>query len=206
MKTCTCCLKDLDTSNFRINKSKIFSICRKCENAKNKERREKNLEKYKILAKESRERNKGKDLDKKIAYRNSRKEEKRLYDRKYRSLNAEKIKKQKKDWHNKNKDNPEQKIKRNLRRRIHHLVAKTNKSKHTMEMLGCDIDFFMSYLENKFYGNMTFDNYGSVWHIDHIRPCCSFDLTIKENQYICFHYTNLQPLLKEDNLKKGGKF
>ena len=54
---------------------------------------------------------------------------------------------------------------------------------------------------------MSWDNYGTHgWHIDHIRPCASFDLSDEEQQKICFHYTNLQPLWAEDNLKKSKKW
>ena len=52
---------------------------------------------------------------------------------------------------------------------------------------------------------MTWDNYGE-WHIDHIKPCCGFDLTDFEQQKKCFHYTNLQPLWAKDNITKNGKF
>jgi hypothetical protein len=51
---------------------------------------------------------------------------------------------------------------------------------------------------------MTFDNFGK-WHIDHIIPCASFDLTKPEQQRQCFHYTNLQPLWAFENLSKGSK-
>lgn len=43
------------------------------------------------------------------------------------------------------------------------------------------------------------------WHVDHIIPCSSFDLTDIKQQKICFHYTNLQPLWAIDNLKKSNK-
>ena len=52
---------------------------------------------------------------------------------------------------------------------------------------------------------MSWDNYGD-WHIDHIRPCCSFDLSKIEEQEKCFHYSNLQPLWAEENMTKGGKY
>ena len=51
---------------------------------------------------------------------------------------------------------------------------------------------------------MSWDNYGD-WHVDHIRPCASFDLTNEDEQRICFHYKNLQPLWGPDNLEKGAK-
>ena len=51
---------------------------------------------------------------------------------------------------------------------------------------------------------MTWDNYGE-WHIDHIKPCSSFNMLIEEERKRCFHYTNLQPLWAIDNIKKSDK-
>lgn len=54
---------------------------------------------------------------------------------------------------------------------------------------------------------MSWDNYGlRGWHIDHIRPVASFDLTDEKQLYECFNYKNTQPLWAEDNLKKGSKW
>jgi len=69
--------------------------------------------------------------------------------------------------------------------------------------LGCSFDVLKNHLEQKFYGPITWDNYGTLWCIDHIIP-----LAIAKNQEEIEklnHYTNLQPLLIEDNLKKGKK-
>ena len=78
------------------------------------------------------------------------------------------------------------------------------KSKPTLKLLGCSFEECWQHLESKFQPGMTKENYG-LWHVDHIRPCVSFDLTDPEQQKICFHYTNLQPLWAIDNMKKGSK-
>jgi hypothetical protein len=51
---------------------------------------------------------------------------------------------------------------------------------------------------------MTWENHGK-WHIDHIKPCASFDLSIPEQQKLCFNFSNLQPLWQRDNLCKKDK-
>ena len=64
----------------------------------------------------------------------------------------------------------------------------------------------VTYIEKLFVDGMSWDNYGPTgWHIDHIKPCASFDLTNQDEQRQCFHYTNLQPLWAADNIRKGAK-
>jgi hypothetical protein len=53
---------------------------------------------------------------------------------------------------------------------------------------------------------MTWDNYGPVWHVDHKRPCASFDFSDPVQQRLCWHWTNLQPLFAAENLSKGDKW
>ncbi len=96
-------------------------------------------------------------------------------------------------------------LKKNLRCRIYLAVRGYNKSASTMELIGCSIQKLKQHLESKFTTGMSWDNYGK-WHIDHIRPCCSFDLVSSEQQKECFHYTNLQPLWGRENLSKGGSY
>ena len=101
------------------------------------------------------------------------------------------------------------KIARYQRKRIRKLLkeAGTRKSHRTLKYIGCTTKELMSYLESKFQEGMTWENYGfEGWHIDHIRPCASFDLTDPEQQKQCFHYTNLQPLWAEENMKKHAKW
>lgn len=105
------------------------------------------------------------------------------------------------------RESVEFRIKHNLRSRIRYALLGKNKSKSTMELLGCTIEEFKYHLESQFKDGMSWDNYGRYgWHIDHIRPCSSFDLTNPEQQKECFHYTNLQPLWAEENLKKGDRY
>ena len=82
----------------------------------------------------------------------------------------------------------------------------TRKYTSAVRDLGCTIGELKKYLENQFVPGMTWDSYGlKGWHIDHIRPISSFDLTDPDQQRAACHYTNLQPLWAVDNLKKSNK-
>ncbi len=70
--------------------------------------------------------------------------------------------------------------------------------------LGCSVDKLKKHLESRFRFGMTWENYG-MWHIDHIRPLASFDLTDRVQFLQACHYTNLQPLWAPENLGKGAR-
>lgn len=94
----------------------------------------------------------------------------------------------------------------NLRSRIRTALKNNTKSESSNKLLGCSLDDFKKYMESKFVDGMNWKNYGQKgWHIDHILPCDSFDLSNEEEQKKCFHYTNLQPLWWRDNISKGNK-
>lgn len=95
------------------------------------------------------------------------------------------------------------KIKHTLRRRLRHAIKGNLKNKSANDLLGCDIASFKEYIEKQFSEGMGWENHGE-WHIDHIIPCDSFDLSDIEEQQKCFHYSNLQPLWAKDNLKKSN--
>jgi len=97
------------------------------------------------------------------------------------------------------------KIALNLRRRIYKLVRTTNKSRSMIELLGCSVESFKSYIEGKFQEGMDWQNYGRLWHLDHILPCAMFDLANPEHQNRCFHFSNYQPLWASENIRKRNK-
>ena len=146
----------------------------------------------------------------------------------YRQKNKEKINTQSKQWYHNNKEKRKQyllfnkekinqsinnkyktninfKIRRCLASRMYQSLKNNSKSTHTMKLIGCTVDHLKKHLQRKFTKGMSWSNYGR-WHIDHIRPCASFDLSKPEQQRECFHYTNLQPLWAEDNFSKNDKY
>lgn len=79
------------------------------------------------------------------------------------------------------------------------------KSCKTKDLLGCEKSFFLEYISKMFTKHMSWSNYGTIWHLDHIIPRSSFDLTDEYQQKQCFHYSNYQPLLAVDNMIKSDK-
>lgn len=104
-------------------------------------------------------------------------------------------------------NNLQYRLKMNLKNRIWFALNGVAKSAHTLELIGCTIEELKVHLEKQFTQGMTWDNHSyEGWHIDHIRPCASFDLTDPEQQKQCFNYTNLQPMWAKENMSKGDKY
>jgi hypothetical protein len=149
------------------------------------------------------------------AYREANKEQRNEYCRswyaKNKDRNAERFKKFKeanpnywRDWEAERRKNPSIRIAKNARNRIRRALLGENKSANTEKLIGCTIEELTKHLERKFLPGMTWENYGS-WHVDHKRPCISFDLSKPSHQRACFHFKNLQPLWARDNIAKGGR-
>ncbi len=99
------------------------------------------------------------------------------------------------------------KLERRLRTRIYIAFKKQNLSKtnRTWKYIGCSPLILQEWLRFQFYDGMTMENYGSLWHIDHVIPCASFNLNNQNDINKCFNWTNLRPLLAYKNkIKKDS--
>lgn len=101
--------------------------------------------------------------------------------------------------------NPVVKLRHTLRGRFRKLVTGKHKTNSVLNLLGCTVEDLKIHLEKQWHSGMAWDNWGTLWHIDHIKPCSSFDLTDPQQQAACWNYSNLRPLLAIDNLRKGAK-
>ena len=148
--------------------------------------------------------NKGSILGKQKCYNKKNRERVRLYKKKYYQENKNKINL----YANKRRvTNLNFKLRSLLRVRVRNAMKRESKSALTMALIGCSVEQVRAYLESKFLTGMDWGNHGLFgWHIDHIRPCSSFDLTDPEQQKACFHYSNLQPLWAADNLTKSDSY
>lgn len=104
------------------------------------------------------------------------------------------------------RNEPQFNLANNLRRRLSHALKGNFKSGSAVRDLGCSVESLKQHLEAQFRDGMSWENYGfNGWHIDHIKPLSSFDLANREEFLKACHYTNLQPLWKEENISKGDR-
>jgi len=204
----------------RRNTSKIYrqTHMEECKK-RDKQKRERNKEYYKFMNKQYYVENKEKCLRQAKEWRKKNPDKAQKIYARYRATENRQIVANK--WASKNRKemqerfveryntDPQFNIVIRIRRRIYMAIRNqyTTKAKSSMELLGCTFEFLKEYIESKFTENMTWNKVlnGEI-HLDHIRPCASFDLTDPEQQRTCFHYTNLQPLWGVDNMWKGAKW
>lgn len=183
-KKCACCNNVYPIENFpkdKTNKCGHRSYCFPCNRIKTNECTFKRRDKRKI------ENEKNREVNSKYSREYNKKHRKRLNE----------------GYKNRLKNDPQFKIAHNTRVRINKALKNDHKNSSSKVLLGCEMDFYKEYLEKQFKPDMNWDNYGSLWDIDHIRPCATFDLSLEEEQKKCFHYTNTQPLYKKENQTKN---
>lgn len=216
-KQCRLCHQELDICNFsrttyKNGNERIRNDCKVCRCKVESEKRKANPVKYK---------------EKDSCYYASHKDEIKDKNAQYRSSNSQALSEQKKKYYNANKqqilqyhqskrDDRNQylrtrrhedamfRIACSLRSRIHSVLKNIERSK-TNHLLGCSRDQLDTWLSSQFSDTMNLQNYGKIWHIDHVIPLSFFNLVNKHQQQLCFHWTNLRPLPVCENLSKSAK-
>ena len=219
-KKCNKCLTEkpiYEFNNHKNGKHGVRGDCKLCRRLYTKKYRETNKEKEFSRHKKYRIENANKQKERSSIFYQKNKSKINEYRKEYNLLNKDKVSLQfkiaGKKWRNKNKNYQNErkkndymyKIRVNLTSRINMFFkySKMTKNCKTMDILGISIEGFKEHLKSKFTERMNFDNYGMRgWHIDHIIPLSSAD-TEEEIIKLC-HYTNLQPLWWDENIKKGG--
>lgn len=128
--------------------------------------------------------------------------------RKWKKANKDKVRKYvRRSVARRKKRDPGFRVQCNMRSRFREIMAKAREggNKWNNKLIGCTSEHLALHLESKFTNRMTWENYGTYWHVDHIIPCNSFDHTNPEEVAKCWHWTNLQPLTAKENLSKSDK-
>lgn len=180
IKTCGSCKAIKESSEFRLIKEKRTSVhsSYRCSICKECERK-RALERYHANKEHCREMNK-----------------------KYKEENRDAINVTRNAYLAKKLKCPNERLKRNMKCLI---SAKVRKTRHTGEYLGAPITLIVKWLEFNFTEDMSWDNYGKMWHIDHTIPINTFKLHDETEALMCFCWMNLMPLYATQNLKKSDK-
>ena len=110
------------------------------------------------------------------------------------------LKEQKTEWcKNEHNTNINYRIKKSLAARLRSV---RNKNTTTMNYIGCNIQYFREWLEFNFTKDMNWDNYASLWSIDHIIPVCKFNLSDENEKLQCWNWSNMMPVTVKYNSSK----
>jgi hypothetical protein len=204
MKQCVRCKKNKKLTQFHKQKASADghkSWCKICTQEYGIKHKQKNRKKIQKQQKEYKIKNKNNLNEYNKQWRKDNPDKVFEIRKKYRKKYRDKINKRRRQ---KLKENINFRLRTIISNRIRMALSRGSKNSTAYDLTGCSWEDLKLYLESRFTVGMSWDNFGE-WHIDHIKPCCSFDLTDREQQKLCFHYTNLQPLWAIDNLKKSGK-
>ena len=175
------------------------SMCRACEAAMARARHHKNREHNIARNKEYKQKHSDELKVKRQAYLRNNAEHVRERYKKYCENNREKLCKIAADYRN---NNIGQHLRAVFRSR---LAEKLKKVKPTGEYIGTKMSIVKKWIEWNMLDDMTWENWGSLWQIDHTLPINLFDMEDDMNVFICFNWKNLMPLYASYNRKKSDK-
>jgi hypothetical protein len=199
-KCCSKCRVEKSLNDFyKSKKGKLghASTCKTCQSKYFTEYYEKKLELNPDYNKIQYEKNKDSELNK------LRQIKFKINNPNYTKIGSEQLEKTKLRNKKRYKNDVVYKLKQNIRNTILRGLE-NKKSKLTEEILGCSIQELIQHLQNQFTEGMSWDNHGkNGWHIDHKFPLAK--ASSESEIYKLNHYTNLQPLWEEENLRKSDK-
>lgn len=193
MKICTKCKKEKKESEFHVNKclkSGLRSACKECvKKYQNSASRKSYMKKYTLKYATT-----GRKTEKYKSWR-------RRYERVY--TKSEKFKEYRRS---RKANDPLYKLAVTLRVRLYLALKNNQRTGSAIRDLGCSVKELKAHIERQFREGMSWDNWKhDGWHIDHIIPLSSFDLTNREELLKAVNYSNLQPLWAEENFEKSNK-
>jgi len=208
VKKCGKCGEILPLDQFYPRKLRsgnigYYSVCKDCSNKGRSKWNKEHPERRQIINTKWRQNNIEKCRAACVKWRRNNPDKQHAASDKWFRDNKERRRKYERD---RKINNPNLKLKDNIRRSIRHALKHSKRLAHTIDLIGCSVDELRIHLERQFKNGMTWDNYGrGGWVIDHIIPLSYFNHSDLDQQRRAWHYTNLQPLWAADNLNKSNK-
>lgn len=179
-------------------------ICCECSYLHGKKFYKENPESIKRVKKKSYELHKDSHKDRNTKWRKENREKDNQHKKNWKLRNKEKYSKMVSEYDKKRRADPIKRISRNLSKAIWQSLKGKKGGLTWLSYVDFTIEELSIHLESKFKPEMTWDNYGSYWHVDHIRPLSWFNLETDFKQAWCLE--NLQPLEAELNLSKNNRY
>jgi hypothetical protein len=102
------------------------------------------------------------------------------------------------------KNDPVYRMMRCLRVRQYQFFKGINRPASMVRDMGCTQEFFKQHITSQFHSGMTMDNYGTVWHLDHIYPLARANIVDNPIHFLAAaNWRNLQPMLGPENIEKS---
>jgi len=208
IKKCSRCQEDKDVSEFHRNKARgdgLDNNCKVCSKAMRRKRL-------------STDEGKRKHREQAAKWRAENPERHNAYAKKWRDANPDKVReKRRKDrgkmreyQRERRRNEPAYRLRHNVSRQVSHALFRSEGSKKgqsVMKHMPYTIQDLREHLESQFDDKMTWDNYGSYWHLDHIYPhsLLPYESLECENFQKAWSLDNLQPLEAIANIRKGAR-
>jgi len=223
MKTCTKCKMEKSLDDYHADKTRLADgkhpYCKECKRLKDSEYRtshiqkrrevdnvysENNRDKCAARAKAWYKENTDKAKTSRCEWYHNNKAHVVITRTAWYEENADKMK----DYHNSyNKqryaENIQYRVKSVINARLRSCVR--NRTMKTLAYLGCSIPLFIKWIEYQFDQTMNWENMGTYWQMDHVKPCASFNFENESEIYECYNWSNIRPLSGRENSSKGCK-
>ena len=204
VKVCSKCGEEKPLSEFWKNRSTFDGLqyqCKTCLINRKEER---------IRSKKWYQNNKDKSQESHKEYYQVNQDRIRSMSWHWYQLNKEKKKKQRKEHYQDTKGNMsgQHRANRAMSRSIWKALKGNKNGRRWEKLVGYTLHDLITHLELLFDTKMNWGNYGSYWHIDHIKPKSLFKYDSQESSGFkeCWALENLQPLEAIENIKKGNRY
>lgn len=192
-----------DFHNSNKTKDGKQGFCKDCRNSDNKEYKKKNEEKVKLAHQKYYQENKEKIALYQKEYNQT--EHRKQYWKEY--AQRPEVKEYKRQWAlKKYQSDPQYRLQSCFSAQIRVCIKNKNRIS-AFNLVSYTKQELIEHLEKQFDDNMTWQNYGFHWHIDHIIPKNFFDFSSYEDEDFkrCWALANLQPLKISENCSKQDK-
>lgn len=212
-KVCTRCNTSKHCEEFRLSRNKRSSECKACLSERSRKWRQENP----LRAKESSKRSRTKHA-----------EQRRADNALWRANNAENLRRSKAEYYQRTKERDRERknayqrvyerekrksdtgyaINERISRAIRGCLAgsEEKQGRAWQSLVGYSLEQLIKHLEAQFLPRMSWEN-RSLWHIDHIVPLSSFNITSVDSEEFraAWALSNLRPLWAEKNIQKKNR-